>query len=291
MWALPHCAAPGSQLAGAGSAEGRGPTTRLGAVNASSTRPIRQPDPHPSGARPPQIPEQLVPRHVAIVMDGNGRWAKARGMARTKGHEVGERVLLEVLQGAIEMGIRTLSMYAFSTENWKRSPDEVRFLMGFSRRMIRTHRDFMDDLGVRIVWAGRRPKLWRSVLHELQVAEEQTRENSLITLQLCLNYGGRAEIADAAAAMGRDVLAGRLNPDRISERTVQRYLYQPGLGDVDLFIRTSGEQRTSNFLLWQSAYAELFFSDKLWPDWDRRDLWEAVEQYARRDRRFGGAQA
>ncbi|WP_316667312.1 isoprenyl transferase [uncultured Propionibacterium sp.] len=260
-------------------------------MNASSSRPVRPPDPHPSGARAPRIPAELVPHHVAIVMDGNGRWARARGMARTKGHEVGEKVLIEVLQGAIEMGIGTLSMYAFSTENWRRSPDEVRFLMGFSRRMIHTHRDFMDDLGVRVIWSGRRPKLWASVLHELQAAEEQTRGNTTINLQLCLNYGGRAEIADAMAVMGRDVRAGRLNPDRIGEKTVQRYLYHPGLGDVDLFIRTSGEQRTSNFLLWQSAYAELLFSDKLWPDWDRRDLWAAVEQYARRDRRFGGAQA
>ncbi|WP_182482073.1 isoprenyl transferase [Propionibacterium australiense] len=260
-------------------------------MNASSPRPARPPDPHPSGARPPQIPAELLPRHVAIVMDGNGRWAKARGMARTKGHEVGEKVLIEVLQGAIEMGIGTLSVYAFSTENWRRSPDEVRFLMGFSRRMIHTHRDFMDELGVQVIWAGRKPKLWTSVLHELQAAEAQTRGNTVINLQLCLNYGGRAEIADAMAAMGRDVRDGRLNPDRISEKTVQRYLYHPEAGDVDLFIRTSGEQRTSNFLLWQSAYAELLFSDKLWPDWDRRDLWAAVEQYARRDRRFGGAQA
>lgn len=252
---------------------------------------MRPPDPHPSGVRPPRLPARFVPRHVAIVMDGNGRWARSRGMARTEGHERGEAVLIEVLQGAIEIGIGTLSMYAFSTENWRRSPDEVRFLMGFSRRMIHTHRDLLDGLGVRVAWAGRRPRLWASVLRELQAAEEQTRDNTVITLQLCLNYGGRAEIADAARAIGRDVRAGRLNPDRVDERTLQRYLYHPELGDVDLFIRTSGEQRTSNFLLWQSAYAELVFSDKLWPDWDRRDLWAAVEQYARRDRRFGGVRA
>ena len=252
--------------------------------------PVQPPPPHPSGARPPQIPRELVPRHVAIVMDGNGRWAKQRGLPRTKGHEAGETALLDVIHGAIEIGVDTVSAYAFSTENWKRSPDEVRFLMGFNREVIRRRRDELDAMGVRVRWAGRRRRLWRSVIDELEEAERRTAGNSTLTLQFCVNYGGRAEIADAAAGIARDVAAGRLDPAKVDERTVARYLDEPGLPDVDLFLRSSGEQRTSNFLIWQSAYAELVFLDVLWPDVDRRHLWQAIETYARRDRRYGGAE-
>ena len=255
----------------------------------SARTPVRAPTPHPSGARPPAVPRDLVPRHVAIVMDGNGRWAKERGMARTKGHEAGEAALLDVIHGAIEIGIENVSAYAFSTENWKRSPDEVRFLMGFNRDVIRRRRDELDAMGVRVRWAGRRRRLWRSVIGELEDAERRTAGNRTLTLQFCVNYGGRAEIADAAAAIAREVKAGRLDPDKIDERTIARYLDEPGIPDVDLFVRSSGEQRTSNFLLWQSAYAELVFLDTLWPDFDRRDLWRAVEAFAARDRRYGGA--
>ncbi|TDE01320.1 isoprenyl transferase [Jiangella asiatica] len=247
------------------------------------------PTPHPSGATPPPVPRDLVPAHVALVMDGNGRWANARGLPRTKGHEAGEAVLLDVIHGAIEIGIRHLSVYAFSTENWRRSPEEVRFLMGFNRTVIRRRRDELDALGVRIRWAGRRPRLWKSVISELEDAERRTRGNDAITLQFCVNYGGRAELGDAAAALAADVAAGRLRADRVNERTLARYLYNPDLPDVDLFVRPSGEQRTSNFMLWQSAYAEMVFLDTLWPDFDRRRLWDAVEIYARRDRRYGGA--
>ncbi len=247
------------------------------------------PDPHPSGARPPKVPAELVPRHVAIVMDGNGRWARQRGLARTRGHEAGEAALLDVIKGAIEIGVQVLSAYAFSTENWRRSPDEVRFLMGFNRDVIRRRRDEMHAMGVRVRWAGRRPRLWKSVIDELEDAEQRTRHNDVITLQFCVNYGGRAEIVDAAAAIARDVAVGRVNPDRIDERLFARYLDEPDLPDVDLFVRTSGEQRTSNFLPWQSAYAELVFLDTLWPDFDRRHLWAAIETYARRDRRYGAA--
>jgi undecaprenyl diphosphate synthase len=249
----------------------------------------RAPRPHPSGATPPQIPADLVPRHVAIVMDGNGRWAEARGLPRTAGHEMGEAALFDVVEGAIELGIGAVSAYAFSTENWKRSPDEVRFLMGFNRDVIRRRRDDMHALGVRVRWAGRRPRLWRSVIKELQVAEELTRHNDVLTLTMCVNYGGRAEIADAAAALARDVAAGRIDPARVTQRTFARYLDEPDMPDVDLFWRTSGELRTSNFLLWQAAYAELVFSDVAWPDVDRRTLWTAVEEYAQRTRRYGTA--
>ena len=250
---------------------------------------VRAPTPHPSGARPPDVPADLVPRHVAIVMDGNGRWAKDRALPRTAGHQAGESSLFDVVEGAIELGVGWVSAYAFSTENWKRSPDEVRFLMGFNRDVIRRRRDEMHELGVRVRWAGRRPKLWRSVVRELEEAEELTRDNTVCTLTMCVNYGGRAEIADAARLLALDVAAGRLDPAHVDEKVLARYLDEPDMPDVDLFLRTSGEQRTSNFLVWQSAYAELVFLDVLWPDVDRRDLWRAVEQYASRDRRYGGA--
>jgi undecaprenyl diphosphate synthase len=254
-----------------------------------SDRQYAPPKQHPSGALPPEIPRGKVPRHVALVMDGNGRWAKQRGLPRTAGHEAGEHSLFDCVEGAIELGIKALSAYAFSTENWRRSPDEVRFLMGFNRDVIRRRRDEMHALGVRIRWAGRRPRLWRSVVKELEIAEEMTRDNDVLTLTMCVNYGGRAEIADAAAAIAHEVAAGRLDPDKVDESTVARFLDEPELPDVDLFVRSSGEHRTSNFMLWQAAYAEFVFLDTLWPDFDRRHLWAACEEYASRQRRFGTA--
>ena len=253
-------------------------------------REVRAPSAHPSGAVPPPIPRDLVPHHVAIVMDGNGRWAKDRGLPRTAGHEAGEHSLFDIVEGAIQIGVKAISAYAFSTENWSRSPDEVRFLMGFNRDVIRRRRDEMHALGVRVRWAGRRPRLWRSVVKELQVAEELTRDNDVLTLTMCVNYGGRAELTDAVRAIAREVRAGRLDPERISERTFARHLYVPELPDADLVWRTSGEQRLSNFMLWQAAYSEFVFTDVLWPDCDRRQLWAAIHTYARRDRRYGGAQ-
>lgn len=235
------------------------------------------------------LPKGSLPRHVAIVMDGNGRWAKQRGLKRTEGHAMGEASLLDVVHGAVEMGIPYLSAYAFSTENWKRSPDEVRYLMGFNRDVIHRRRDELNDLGVRIRWAGRRPRLWGSVIRELEVAEEMSRDNTTLTLQFCVNYGGRAEIVDAAREIARLARDGKLDPDRLTEDRFQKFLDEPEIPDVDLFLRSSGEQRISNFLLWQSAYAEFIFLDRLWPDFDRRDLWAAVEQYANRERRFGSA--
>ncbi|WP_040161143.1 isoprenyl transferase [Nigerium massiliense] len=251
-------------------------------------RPV-PPTPHPSGARPPQIPAKFLPQHVAIVMDGNGRWAKQRGLPRTEGHARGEASLLDVIHGAIEVGVKYLSAYAFSTENWRRSPDEVRYLMGFNRDVIHRRRDELNDLGVRIRWAGRTPRLWKSVINELTTAEEMSKDNDTLTLQFCVNYGGRAEIVDAVREIARLAQQGRLDPDRITEASLRRHLDEPDIPDVDLFLRSSGEQRTSNFLLWQSAYAEFVFLDRLWPDFDRRDLWRAIEIYAGRDRRYGGA--
>lgn len=239
--------------------------------------------------KPPKIPKEKIPNHVAVVMDGNGRWAKERGLPRTKGHEAGEAALFEVVQGAIEIGVKELSAYAFSTENWKRSPDEVKFLMGFNREVIRRRRDEMNELGVRIRWVGRPQRLWKSVIEELQIAEEATKRNKTLTLNMCINYGGRAEIADAASEIARDVAHRKLKPEQISEKVFAKYLDEPKMSDVDLFLRSSGEQRTSNFLIWQSAYAELVFMDVLWPDVTRETLWRAIEIYADRDRRFGKA--
>jgi len=249
----------------------------------------RRPTPHPSGAVPPPVPADLVPHHVAIVMDGNGRWAEERGLPRTAGHAEGESSLFDVVEGAIEIGVKAISAYAFSTENWSRSAEEVKFLMGFNRDVIRRRRDEMHELGVRVRWAGRAPRLWRSVVKELQVAEELTRDNDVLTLTMCVNYGGRAELADAARALADDVAAGRLRPRAVDQRTFARYLYVPELPDADLVWRTSGEQRLSNFMLWQAAYSEFVFTDVQWPDVDRRHLWAAVEQYAARSRRYGSA--
>ncbi len=252
-------------------------------------RDVRPPNPHPSGARPPEIPRDLVPRHIAITMDGNGRWAKARGLPRTEGHTMGEAALFDVVEGAIEIGVKAISAYAFSTENWRRSPEEVRFLMGFNRDVIRRRRDEMHEMGVPVTWSGRAPRLWKSVIKELQVAEELTRGNDVLTLNMCVNYGGRAEVADTARAIAREVAAGRLDPEKVDEKAFARHLYVPDLDEADMVWRTSGEHRLSNFMLWQAAYAELVFTDILWPDVDRLALWRAIELYAQRDRRFGTA--
>ncbi len=222
-------------------------------------------------------------------MDGNGRWAKKRGLPRTAGHEAGEAALFDVVQGAIQVGVKELSVYAFSTENWRRSPDEVKFLMGFNRDVLRRRRDDMNDLGVKVQWVGRPQKLWSSVINELQEAEELTKRNKILTLNMCVNYGGRSELVDAVQLIAREVSKRKLKPLQITEKTIAKHLYAPKMSDVDLFLRTSGEQRTSNFLPWQSVYAEMVFMDVLWPDVDRNTLWRAIEIYAERERRFGSA--
>ena len=230
-----------------------------------------------------------IPQHIAIVMDGNGRWAKERGLPRTAGHQAGEKVLFDIVEAAIEFGVKEISAYAFSTENWKRSPEEVKFLMGYSRQMLRTRRDQLNEMGVKINWLGRPQRLWKSVITELEEAERLTKKNKKLTLNMCVNYGGRAEIVDAATALARDVKRGKVKPDSITEKTLAKYLYSPVMRDVDMFLRSSGEQRTSNFLPWQSSYAEFVFMDVLWPDMTPDLLWKAIEIYSERDRRFGSA--
>ena len=254
-----------------------------------SQRKVLPPPAHPSGVKPPRLKADQIPAHVALVMDGNGRWAKERGLPRTAGHEAGEASLLDVLHGAIEIGVKEISAYAFSTENWRRSPEEVKFLMGFNREVIRRRRDEMNDLGVRIRWVGKEKRLWKSVIAELHEAEELTEKNKVLTLNMCVNYGGRAELVDATTAIAREVARRKLKPEEITEKIIAQHLYNAQMRDVDLFLRSSGEQRTSNFLPWQSVYAEMVFMDVLWPDVDRRTLWKAIEIYAERERRFGKA--
>jgi len=230
-----------------------------------------------------------IPQHVALVMDGNGRWAKQRGLERTAGHEAGEASLIDIVHGAIEIGVKELSAYAFSTENWRRSPEEVKFLMEFNRQVLRKRRDEMNELGIKIRWVGREKRLMASVIKELKEAQELTKNNKVLTLNMCINYGGRAEMLDAAVALAKDAMKKKIKPDSLTEKSISKYLYAPQMRDVDLFLRSSGEQRTSNFLMWQSAYAEMVFLDVLWPDADRRTLWKAIEIYAERERRFGKA--
>jgi undecaprenyl diphosphate synthase len=246
--------------------------------------PVKKP-----GIEVPAFPAGSVPKHIAIVMDGNGRWANERGLTRIEGHKAGEAALLDVVAGALEAGVKNLTVYAFSTENWKRSPEEVRFLMGFNREVLRKRRDQLNAWGVRIRWAGRRPKLWLSVIDELKAAEKLTEKNSTLTLTMCVNYGSRVEITDAINAITQDVASGKLRAGSVTDKMVSRYLNSSYLPDVDLFLRSSGEQRVSNFLLWQSAYAEFVFMDTPWPDFNRETLWDAIVEYVGRDRRFGGA--
>jgi undecaprenyl diphosphate synthase len=243
-----------------------------------------QPD---SKRQPPALPN--LPKHIALVMDGNGRWANARGLPRIEGHRAGEAALVETVIGCLEIGVSHLTAYAFSTENWRRSPEEVRFLMGFNREVLRRRRDEFNSWGVRVRWAGRRHRLWSSVISELEEAERLTRKNRALTLTMAVNYGGRLELVDAVKSIAAEVREGKLNPEKISATTMQRHLYVPELPDVDLFLRSSGELRTSNFLPWQASYAEFVASEKLWPDFQREDLWAAVAEYSRRQRRFGAA--
>lgn len=232
---------------------------------------------------------QKVPKHIAIVMDGNGRWANQRGLPRTEGHKAGEQALLEVVSGALEIGVEAVSAFAFSTENWKRDPEEVRFLMGFNRDVLRRRREQLIDWQVRVVWSGSEKRLWKSVIRELRESEQMTSHLRKMTLNMCVNYGGRTEIVEATKRLAKQVKNSELDPDRITQKTIAGALYQPSLPDVDLFIRSSGEQRISNFLPWQASYAEMVFSETLWPDFTRETLWDAVDVFQSRDRRFGSA--
>lgn len=237
----------------------------------------------------PAFAANEVPAHVAIIMDGNGRWANERGLPRTEGHKAGEYALMDTIAGAIDAGVRYLSVYTFSTENWKRSPAEVRFIMSYATEVLARNTPQLKDWGVRVRWSGREPRLWKSVIKSLKTAGEQTKDNTTLDLVMNVNYGGRAEIVDAVRGLAAEVAEGRLKPSGVSEKSFARHLYLPDVPDVDLMIRTSGEQRLSNFLLWQMAYAEMMFVQTPWPAFDREELWDCLLEYAGRDRRFGGA--
>jgi undecaprenyl diphosphate synthase len=229
-----------------------------------------------------------LPRHVAIVMDGNGRWAKQRGLKRTEGHAAGEHALFDTVEGALDIGLEWMTVYAFSTENWRRPVDEVRYLMNFNENLLLRRRDELHERGVRVRFIGRRGgRVPGRLRRRIADAEDLTRQNRGMTLTFAFNYGGRAELVDAARAIGHEVAAGRLAPDKINDRTLARNLYAPDMPDPDLLVRTSGEFRISNYLLWELAYAELVFTDVLWPDFRREHLFDAIEEYQRRERRFG----
>ncbi|MEE8602173.1 polyprenyl diphosphate synthase [Euzebya tangerina] len=235
----------------------------------------------------PDVPA-AVPNHVGIIMDGNGRWAGQRGLARTEGHKRGEAALFDTVEGALAAGLQWLTVYAFSTENWRRPAPEVRFIMWFNRDLLVRRADELNERGVRVRFIGRRTApIPKSLLKIMDDAEQLTAENRRLTLQIAFNYGGQAELGDAAGRLARDVASGRLAPEDVDESSLAQRLYAPDAPDVDLMVRSSGERRLSNFLLWQAAYAELVFDEVLWPDFRRDHLFAAIHEFNRRTRRFG----
>jgi undecaprenyl diphosphate synthase len=228
------------------------------------------------------------PNHVAIIMDGNGRWAKARGLPRVAGHRRGADAVRRVVRGAGELGIPILTLFAFSTENWTRPADEVSDLMGLLRHYLRNELDELHKNGARLRVIGNREGLAPDIVRDISDAENMTRSNSRIDVNICINYGARAEILQATRSLARQVAAGELSADRIDEDLFEGELLTAGVADPDLLIRTSGEQRISNFMLWQCAYAELVFVDTLWPDFGKEHLEQAVAEFRRRERRYGG---
>jgi undecaprenyl diphosphate synthase len=232
-----------------------------------------------------------VPRHVAIIMDGNGRWAAARGLPRVEGHRRGVEALRKTVRAAGEIGIQFVTIFSFSSENWSRPPSEIRDLMGLLRRFIRNDLAELHKSGVRVRVIGERDNLDADVRRLLEEGEELTRENDSLTLVVAFNYGARQEIAGAVKRVVQEIAAGKLAPADINSDTVSRFLDAPDLPDPDLIIRTSGEQRLSNFLLWQAAYSELVFVPTFWPDFDRATLENAIAEYSKRERRFGGLSA
>jgi undecaprenyl diphosphate synthase len=229
-----------------------------------------------------------LPRHIAIIMDGNGRWARRRGLPRVAGHRAAVEAVREVVRACGELGIEVLTLYAFSTENWRRPADEVQALMGLFVDVVRRELDSLVNNGVRVRVIGRRGELPPDVQAAVGEAEERTRHNSGLLLVLALNYGGRQDVVDAVRALAREVAEGRLAPGDIDERRIEAHLSTAGIPDPDLVIRPSGEQRLSNFLLWQVAYSEFWVTPVCWPDFGRRELLAAIRDYQRRERRFGG---
>ena len=234
-----------------------------------------------------EIEAAKVPRHVAIIMDGNGRWARLHKLPRLSGHEAGRKSVKKVVQAAMAHGVRYLTLYAFSVENWQRPRDEVQGLMGLLRLVLREELAEMGREGVRLRAMGRLQDLPEAVREELETAIEKTKANAKLDLILALSYGSRVEITEAAKAIAREVKSGQLDAEKITEETISQHLYTRDLPDPDLLIRTSGEMRISNFMLWQISYAEIHVTPVLWPDFGKEEFAAALADYARRDRRFG----
>lgn len=226
-----------------------------------------------------------IPRHVAVVMDGNGRWATNRGLKRTEGHAAGEEALFDTLDGAIELGLGWFTVYAFSTENWRRPTDEVRYLMGFNKGILDRHAEDLHSRNVRIQFIGRRDwRVPRGVAGRIDWATNLTRNNTGLTFTIAFNYGGRAEIVDAV----KRLVADGVPADKVNEKAIRSRMYDPRMPDPELMVRTSGEFRISNYLLWELAYSELVFTEVLWPDFRKQNLADAIREYQARERRFGG---
>jgi undecaprenyl diphosphate synthase len=235
-----------------------------------------------------QIDPDRLPRHVAIIMDGNGRWARRRNLPRVEGHRAGIRAVRETIETSARLGLEVLTLYAFSTENWKRPRFEVLTLMGLLKEYLRRERDTLNEHNLRFRPIGRLESLDATVRSELDQAVEATQDNTGTLFQIALNYSGRLEITEAARAVAEATRSGAAEPETIDASWIEAHLYTAGVPDPDLLIRTSGEQRISNFLLWQAAYAEILFCDVLWPDFTTGDLLTAIVDYQRRERRYGG---
>ena len=231
--------------------------------------------------------EQKMPNHVAIIMDGNGRWAQKRGLKRTKGHQKGAEVLKKISEYVYDKKIKVLSVFAFSTENWKRDKEEVDYLMDLFLKAFKDNFDAVKKKGVKVVFSGLKDKLSDRVVKAMEKMSEETKNNNNGVFNICLNYGGQDEIVSASKKISEDVLNGNLSIDDINKDSFGKYLFND-LPPIDLLIRTSGEYRISNFMLWQMAYAELYFTDVLWPDFDEKQMDKAIEVFNNRDRRFGG---
>ena len=229
-----------------------------------------------------------APRHIAIIMDGNGRWARERGLPRIKGHEQGAASVRAVTEACVELGVKFLTVYAFSTENWKRPADEVSALWSLLEQFIAQETPTMMKHGVRLLTIGRTGELPESCQRALRETIELTARNPATTFVLAVNYSARAELVDATRALCREACGGSLDPEQIDENTISRALYTRDIPDPDLLIRTSGEMRLSNFLLWQLSYTEIVVTEKLWPDFGKEDLRAAIAEFQRRERRFGG---
>ena len=236
-----------------------------------------------------ELDTERVPAHIAIIMDGNGRWAARRGLPRLAGHRAGAKAVREVIAAAIELDIRYLTIYSFSSENWGRPQDEVSGLMTLFVEVLEREMSNLSKMDVRVVVAGRRDDLPQATREAFDRTEMQTAGNCGLTLVVALNYGGRIELTDAVSAIAREVASGVLDPDNITEEVIESHLYTAGIPDPDLLVRTSGELRISNFLLWQLAYTEFWVTDTLWPDFDRHELLRGVVDYQSRERRFGGS--